>query len=108
MTPIDPAKSTPLCYVWTSMHVVTEAHNVFEFGSDEATLSSWRSHMRPIAFTGALIGGILLCFTAQSFAAGEACTLITQTEVSAALEVPVDAGKPIASPSTCQWIGKGR
>ena len=64
--------------------------------------------MRPIAFTGALIGGILVSCTARSFAAGDACTLITQTQVSAALEVPVEAGKPIASPSTCQWIGKGR
>ncbi len=64
--------------------------------------------MRPIAFTVALIGSILLSYTARSFAAGEACTLITQTQVSAALEVPVDAGTPIGSPSTCQWTGKGR
>ena len=64
--------------------------------------------MRLIAFTVALIGGILVSYTARSFASGEACTLITQIQVSAALEVPVDAGTPIASPSTCQWIGKGR
>jgi hypothetical protein len=64
--------------------------------------------MRPIAFTVALIGGILTSYTARSFAAGEACTLITQMQVSAALEVPVDAGTPIGRPSACQWTGKGR
>ena len=64
--------------------------------------------MRPIVFTVVLIGGILVSYTARSFAAGEACTLITQTQVSEALEVPVGAGTPIASPSTCQWTGKGR
>jgi hypothetical protein len=64
--------------------------------------------MRPIAFTVALIGGILVSYTPRSFAAGEACTLITQTQISAALEVPVGAGTPIGGPSTCQWTGKGR
>ena len=62
--------------------------------------------MRPITFTVALFGGILLSCTA--FAAGEACLLIAQTQVSAALEIPVNPGTPISSPSTCQWIGKGR
>lgn len=37
-----------------------------------------------------------------------ACTLISQAQVSAALEVPVSAGTPIASPSTCQWARKDR
>jgi hypothetical protein len=64
--------------------------------------------MRPIAFTVALIGGILMSYIASSFAAGEACTLLTQTQVSAALEVQVDAGTPIGRPSACQWTGKGR
>ena len=54
----------------------------------------------------ALFGGILVSCTA--FAAGEACLLIAQTQVSAALEIPVNPGTPISSPSTCQWIGKGR
>ena len=62
--------------------------------------------MRPITFTVALLGGILMSCTA--FAAGEACLLIAQTQVSAALEIPVNPGTPISSPSTCQWIGKGR
>src|SRR6478752_1230632 len=62
--------------------------------------------MRPITFTVALLGGILVSCTA--FAAGEACLLIAQTQVSAALEIPVNPGTPISSPSTCQWIGKGR
>ena len=64
--------------------------------------------MGPIAFTVILIGGILVSYTPRSFAAGEACALITQAQVSAALEVPVDAGTPIGRPSTCQWTGKGR
>src|SRR6476660_691781 len=62
--------------------------------------------MRPLTFTLALVGGILVSCTA--FAAGEACLLIAETQVSAALEVPVEPGTPISSPSTCQWIGKGR
>jgi hypothetical protein len=62
--------------------------------------------MRPITFTVVLFGGTLLSCTA--FASGEACTLIAQTQVSAALEIPVNSGTPIGSPSTCQWIGKGR
>lgn len=62
--------------------------------------------MRPVAFTLAVISGIWLCSTA--FAAGEACTLIAQSQVSEALEVPVGPGTPIAKPSTCQWAGKGR
>jgi len=64
--------------------------------------------MRLIAFTVGLIGGILVSYTARSFAADEACTLLTQIQVSAALEVPVDAGTPIGRPSACQWTGKGR
>ena len=62
--------------------------------------------MRPITFTVVLFGGTLLSCTA--FASGEACTLIAQTQVSAALEIPVNPGTPIGSPSTCQWIEKGR
>ena len=61
--------------------------------------------MRPITFTVVLFGGTLLSCTA--FASGEACTLIAQTQVSAALEIPVNPGTPISTPSTCQWIGKG-
>ena len=62
--------------------------------------------MRQIAFNVALISGMLLGSTA--FAAEEACTLIAQSQVSAALELPVDPGTPIGRPSTCQWTGKGR
>ena len=58
--------------------------------------------------TGALIGDILVSYTERSFAADDACTLITQTEVSAALEIPVNPGEPIGRPSACQWVGKGR
>jgi hypothetical protein len=64
--------------------------------------------MRTIAFTVVLVGCVLVFHTALSFASGEACTLITQAQVSAALEISVGPGTPIASPSTCQWTGKGR
>jgi hypothetical protein len=64
--------------------------------------------MRPIAFTVVLMSSILLSHTVRSFAADEACTLLTQTQVSAALDVQVDAGTPIGRPSACQWAGKGR
>ena len=62
--------------------------------------------MRLVAITVAFIGGLLVC--SPAFAEGEACTLITQAQVSAALEIPVDGGTPIGRPSSCQWAGKGR
>ena len=64
--------------------------------------------MREIAFNIALTGVVLLSYTVASFAADEACALITQTQIGAALEVPVGDGTPIGRPSTCQWAGKGR
>lgn len=62
--------------------------------------------MRHLAFALAVIAGLLL--NGIAFASDEACTLITQAQVSAALEVPVNPGTPIAKPSSCQWAGKGR
>ena len=62
--------------------------------------------MHLIPLTAAGIAALLLSSTA--FAADEACALITQAQVSAALEIPVDAGTPIGRPTSCQWIGKGR
>jgi hypothetical protein len=41
-------------------------------------------------------------------AAGDACSLLTQTQVSGALGTPVDPGKPISGPTSCQWFGKGK
>jgi hypothetical protein len=43
-------------------------------------------------------------------AAGDkpACALLTQAQVSEALAIAVNPGNPIASPASCQWIGKGR
>jgi hypothetical protein len=64
--------------------------------------------MRPMIISVALFSGILLSYTGRSFGADEACMLITQAQVSAALEISVNPGTPISSPSTCQWIGKGR
>ena len=62
--------------------------------------------MRQFAFALALITGMLPYSPAS--AADEACALISQSQVSTALEVPVNPGTPIAKPSSCQWAGKGR
>jgi hypothetical protein len=51
---------------------------------------------------------LLLVPPAGALAAGEACTLLTDAQVSAALGAPVEPGKPIASPTSCQWLGKGK
>ena len=66
--------------------------------------------MRSIASAAVLTGFILIAHAGLSSAATPtvACELLTQARVSAALGVPVDAGKPIARPGTCQWFGKGR
>ena len=64
--------------------------------------------MRPITFIVTLTGSILFSHTSPSFAVDEACTLITQSQVSAALEIPVNPGEPIGRPTACQWAGKGR
>ncbi|HKT34629.1 MAG TPA: hypothetical protein VJR03_07340 [Nitrospira sp.] len=63
--------------------------------------------MRTIAFT-AILATTLMVDSGRSFAAEEACTLLTQAQVSAALEVQVGAGTPIGRPSACQWSGNGR
>ena len=62
--------------------------------------------MHPIILTAALIGVVLT--SSAAFAEVDACTLITQAQVGAALEIPVGAGTPIGRPSSCQWAGKGR
>ena len=65
-----------------------------------------RWYMHPIILTAALIGVVLT--SSAAFAEVDACTLITQAQVGAALEIPVGAGTPIGRPSSCQWAGKGR
>jgi len=62
--------------------------------------------MHPIILTAALIGVVLT--SSAAFAEVDACTLTTQAQVGAALEIPVGAGTPIGRPSSCQWAGKGR
>ena len=66
--------------------------------------------MRSIASASVLTGFVLILHPSRLSAATPtvACELITQARVSAALGVPVDAGKPIARPGTCQWFGKGK
>jgi hypothetical protein len=52
---------------------------------------------------------LLLVAVARSvLAAGDACSLLTQAQVSDALGAPVGAGTPISGPASCQWIGKGK
>jgi hypothetical protein len=51
---------------------------------------------------------LLLVPPAGALTAGEACTLLTDAQVSSALGAPVEPGKPIASPTSCQWLGKGK
>jgi hypothetical protein len=66
--------------------------------------------MRSITSAAVLAGSILISPAGLSSAATPtvACELLTQARVSAALGLPVDAGKPIARPGTCQWFGKGK
>jgi len=63
--------------------------------------------MRRVASTIA-IAGVALMAPAAFAAPGDACELLTQTQVSAALGIPTDAGSPIARPTACQWMGKGK
>ena len=52
---------------------------------------------------------LLLVPCAGSFAAsGDACTLLSETQVSTALGAPVGAGTPISGPASCQWAAKGK
>ena len=64
--------------------------------------------MRLITFMTALAGFILLTCAASLVVAGDACSLLTQSQVSGALETPVSAGTPISGPASCQWMGKGK
>ncbi len=65
--------------------------------------------MRRMILAVPIAAGLLLSHAAESRAADAvACALITQAQVSEALGMSVDAGKPIARPGTCQWFGKGR
>lgn len=59
-----------------------------------------RSLLAVIMLLGPCAGSIV--------AGGDACALLTQMQVSDALGIPVDAGKPISGPASCQWFGKGR
>jgi hypothetical protein len=64
--------------------------------------------MRPIALTIALTGFILVTLAPSLVAAGDACSLLTQSQVSEALGTAVGVGAPISSPASCQWMGKGK
>jgi hypothetical protein len=64
--------------------------------------------MRWIGRSIGLTGVILMARASSLVAAGDACSLLTQSQVSEALGTSVGAGAPIASPSSCQWAGKGK
>lgn len=52
---------------------------------------------------------LLLVPPAAALAAGDACTLITDAQVSSTLGAPTDPGARIGNLATsCQWIGKGK
>jgi hypothetical protein len=50
----------------------------------------------------------LCAFPAIAAADDVACQKLTDAEVSAALAITVNPGAPIAKPTSCQWMGKGR
>jgi hypothetical protein len=60
--------------------------------------------------TGCIIAATLLLVSSAGSltAAGDACSLLTQMQVSTALGAAVAAGTPISGPSSCQWFGKGK
>ena len=60
--------------------------------------------------TVALTASFLVSLAGAMSAAGEkaACALLSQADVSTTLGAPVPGGTPIASPASCQWIGKGK
>jgi hypothetical protein len=62
--------------------------------------STTRSLLAAMLLLGPCAGSIM--------AAADACALLTQMQVSDALGTPVDAGKPISGPASCQWFGKGK
>ncbi len=60
--------------------------------------------------TGCIIAAMLLLVPCvESLAAsGDACTLLTEIQVSTALGASVGAGAPISGPASCQWSAKGK
>ena len=61
--------------------------------------------------TGFIIIAVILLVVphaAPLAAAGDACTLLTQMQVTTALGAPVGAGTPISGPTSCQWAAKGK
>ena len=59
--------------------------------------------------TGWIVAAFLFVMPAVAFAAsGEACTLLTDAQVTAALGVTVGPGTSIGLPTSCQWSGKGK
>ena len=66
------------------------------------------NNMRLRIFTIVLTGIVLMTLAASLVVAGDACSLLTQSQVSEALGMSVGAGTPISGPASCQWMGKGK
>jgi hypothetical protein len=64
--------------------------------------------MRLIKFTIVLAGFMFMTNAASLVVAGDACSLLAQSQVSGALGTSVSAGTPISGPASCQWMGQGK
>ena len=64
--------------------------------------------MRPILILIAFAGLGLFAHSTPLVASGDACSLLTQEQVTKALAASVAAGAPISGPASCQWMSKGK
>ena len=64
--------------------------------------------MRLIKFAAVLAGFIFMTGSASLVVAGDACSLLAQSQVSGTLGTSVSAGTPIYGPTSCQWMGQGK
>jgi hypothetical protein len=64
--------------------------------------------MNRIKFAAAVAGLIFMASAASLVVAGDACSLLSQSEVGGALGTSVSAGTPITGPTSCQWKGQGK
>ncbi len=64
--------------------------------------------MRVIGFAAAVAGFLSMTGAASLVVAGDACSLLAQSQVSEALGTSVSTGTPISGPASCQWMGQGK
>jgi len=79
-------------------------HNIFVADERESTTRRYTMRQSMFSFFGFWFV-FFVCVPRVSVAAPptDACSLISQSQLSAALGVSVGAGKPIASGKSCQW-----